>query len=167
MFACVSEGGTGEEMALWFAGSLFIYHVVLGAFAGTGVSLFGPGGEGLNATLSRCVCLPGALFALALSSPGHGQAWNNQEAPSPSQQLFHSQAKHAGPLAEREGSKRPVESCESGVRGTAQCPRVSAYSGDEEREQEHRALPMGAGRPGRWAALLPHPQAWLKSRCVC
>ena len=30
-----------------------------------------------------------------------------------------------------------------------------------------RALPMGTGRPGRWAAPLPHPQAWLKSRCVC
>ena len=57
VFACVSEGGKGEEMALWFAGSLFIYHAVLGAFAGTGVSLFGPGGEGLNATLSRCVCV--------------------------------------------------------------------------------------------------------------
>lgn len=100
---------------------------------------------------------------MALSSPGHAQAWNNQEPPSPSQQLFPSQAKHAGPSAEREGSKRPVESCESGVRGTVQHPRVSAYSGHEERAQEHRTLPMGAGRPGRWTALLPHPQAWLKS----
>ena len=107
VFACVSEGGKGEEMALWFGVALFIYHRVLDALAGTGVSLFGPLGRGSECCSERVcvcrlvlVCLPGAVCALALFSPGHAQAWNSQESPSPSQQLFHSQAKHAGPLAE-------------------------------------------------------------------
>lgn len=53
-----SEGGKGEEMALSFGVSLFIYRLVLDAFAGTSVSLFfGPGGKGLNAALSGCVCV--------------------------------------------------------------------------------------------------------------
>lgn len=57
VFACVSEGGKREEMALWFGVALFIYHLVLGALAGTGVSLLGPRGEGLSAALSGCVCV--------------------------------------------------------------------------------------------------------------
>lgn len=88
VFACVSEGGKGEEMALWFGVALFIYHRVLGAWAGTGVSLSGPGGEGLSAALSGCVsswgcvCL-GSLLSWSRSGPEQSGAPLPQPATFP------------------------------------------------------------------------------------
>lgn len=78
-----------------------------------------------------CVCLPGALFMLAVFSPGHTQAWISQE-PSPYlQQLFHSQPQYVGSLAEQGGNRRSEESCGNGVRGTMLYPRVIVHFGGE------------------------------------
>lgn len=113
-----------------------------------------------------CVCLPGALFMLAVFSPGHTQAWISQE-PSPYlQQLFHSQPQYVGSLAEQGGNRRSEESCGNGVRGTMLYPRVIVHFGGE-REDGKRAELCSCELEALAAQLpCPQPQAWLKSHCI-
>ena len=133
----------------------------------------GPGGEGLSAALSGCVCVdlylcvflglcvPWLSSLLVTLRPG-----TVRSPPPPASNFSTPRPSTLGPWQSEKEAKGQRSLVKMGSGARRSTPESAPTLG-MRRGNGSRALPMGTGRPGCWAALLPHPQAWLKSRCVC
>lgn len=103
-----------------------------------------------------CVCLPGALFVLAVFSPGHAQAWVSQESSPYLSNFSTPNPSMLGPWQSKEGTGGQRSLVEMGSGARCCTPESLSTLGVRERMAGGQSFALGSWKPWLLGSTAPN-----------